>query len=142
MEDLPLKENAWFNLSVPAPHWEKSPSISTYHALDTLLIDSWMRLHRRPAAVAARAYRGSVLAVAPDTYPAPIALLSVLPPLCIELCHRKHEKLVLAVSFNLGVVNDTGLQTLPPRMHYALGSDILFHRCTHPPTYHPPTKLP
>jgi hypothetical protein len=30
MEDLPVMQNKRFNLSIPPPHWENSPSISTY----------------------------------------------------------------------------------------------------------------
>ena len=89
------------------------------------LIDSYMRLHRRRAARGFRAYRGSCLAAAPDTYPSPVALLSVAPPLLMELCHRKHSKLVIAVTFKLTVMNDSGLPTLPPRHGYALGMDVL-----------------
>ena len=78
--------------------------------------DSFMRLHRRAAAHGYRAYRGSVLARPPDGYPLPVCLLSAAPPFLAELCHRKHRKLVLACSFNLIVLNDAGLQTLPPAM--------------------------
>ena len=45
----------------------------------------------------------------PNTHPAPVCLLSVCPPFLVELCHRKHKKLVLAVSFNRCVQNDVGL---------------------------------
>ena len=92
-----------YNLSLPPPHWEASPSISTYFADTHTLLDAYMRLHRREAARGSRAYRGSVLAAAPATYPAPVAMLSAFTPLLMELCHRKHSKLVLAVSFNLTV---------------------------------------
>ena len=121
MEDLPLRHESRYNLSIASPHWETSKSISTYHALDCHLIDSYMRLHRRPAANSSRAYHGSVLAAPPDSYPAPVAMLSVSPPLLIEFCRRKHGKMVLAVSFNLNVMNDAGRQTLPPKMPYAVG---------------------
>ena len=33
MEDLPVQQHHRYNLSLPPPHWEPSPSISTYHAL-------------------------------------------------------------------------------------------------------------
>ena len=126
MEDLPVMKNKRYNLSIPAPHWEDSPSIRTYYALETHLLDSYMRLHRR--APGARAYRGSVLAAPPHTYQAPVNLLSVGPPLLMELCHRKHNKLVLAVSFKLIVMNDMGLLTLPPTHSYAVGMDQIFRR--------------
>lgn len=128
MEDLPVEQNKRYNLSLPPPHWEASRTISTYHALSMPLIDSWMRLHRRRAARQFRAYRGSALAAPPDTYPASVALLTVCPPLLIELCHRQHSKLVLAVSFNLAVHNDQFLQTLPPTMPYAVGMDRLIRQ--------------
>ena len=128
MEDLPLEQNKRYNLSLPPPHWEDSQTISTYHALSMHLIDSWMRLHRRRAARNFRAYRGSALAAPPDTYTASVALLTVCPPLLIELCHRQHHKLVLAVSFNLAVHNDELLQTLPPRMLYVVGMDVLIRQ--------------
>ena len=47
MEDLPLMQNHRYNLSLSSPHWEASPSINTYYALDSHLIDSYFRLHRR-----------------------------------------------------------------------------------------------
>ena len=125
MEDLPLEANRRYNLSLPPPHWESSPSINTYHALDSPLIDSYLRLHRRRAARGYRAYRGSLLATPPDTYPSPVNLLSVAPPFVVELCHRKHSKLVLAVSFNLIVMNDQGLLTLPPVFQYVTGMDAV-----------------
>ena len=37
MEDLPMMPNSRYNLSLPHPHWEASPSISTYYAADTVL---------------------------------------------------------------------------------------------------------
>ena len=49
-----------------------------------------------------------------------------LPPFLAELCHRKHGQLVLAVSFNLCILNDHGLQTPPPTMPYAVGMDAVF----------------
>lgn len=48
----------------------------------------------------------------------------------MELCHRKHSKLVLAVSFNLTVMNDMGLVTIPPKLKYQVGMDTLLKvRC-------------
>eukprot|EP00966_Prymnesium_polylepis_P229454 5309471-Prymnesium_polylepis.1 len=111
MEDLPLAANQRYNGQLDPP-WEPSPSINTYYAQTSTLIDSYFRLHHRPAARGYRGYRGSVLANPPDTHVAPVCLLSVCPPFLAELCHRKHKKLVLAVSFNLSVYNDAGLQTL------------------------------
>ena len=120
MEDLPVNQNQRYNLSLPPPHWEKSPTISTYAAMTCTLIDDFFRLHRRKAARSSRSYRASVLANPPDNYPAPVCLLSVCPPFLAELCHRKHNKLVLAVSFNLCVLNDTGALTPPPTEHNQL----------------------
>ena len=101
--------------------------MSTYHALDTKLLDSYFRMHRRLAGKQHRGwYRGSTLAAPPGTHQAPVNLLSVCPPFLVELCHREHGKLVLEVSFNLSIINDLGLQTLPPKMPYALGMDVLF----------------
>ena len=80
----------------------------------------FFRLHRRKVARSSRSYRASVLANPPDNYPAPVCLLSVCPPFLAELCHRKHNKLVLAVSFNLCVLNDTGALTPPPTEHNQL----------------------
>ena len=125
MEDLPVMQNKRFNMSLPPPHWEDSPSISTYYALDTQLLDAYFRMHRRPATMRGRTYRGSRLARPPDTHAAPVCLLSVCPPFLVELCHRGHGKLVMAVSFNVAVLNDFGLQTLPPSMPYSLGMDVL-----------------
>eukprot|EP00966_Prymnesium_polylepis_P085242 1973628-Prymnesium_polylepis.1 len=44
-----------------------------------------------------------------------------MPPFLVELRHRKHRKLVLAGSFNLGLMNDQGLPILSPRMTFAAG---------------------
>ena len=121
MEDLPLQDGCRYNLSIQAPHWEKSPSISIYHALNTHLLDSYFRLHRRRAARGSRGYRGSVLAAPPDGYPASVVMLSACMPFLVELCHRKFNKLVLSVSFHLATFNDTAFLTPPPRMTYAPG---------------------
>ena len=67
MEDLPVMQNHRYNLSLPPPHWEPSPSISTYHALDLQLLDSYFRMHRRKSAPKRRWYRGSVMAAAPHS---------------------------------------------------------------------------
>lgn len=123
MEDLPVKQHHRFNLSQPAPHWEASPSMSTYHALDSRLLDSFFRLHRRLPA--SRGYRGSLQAPPPDGYSAPVCILTACPPLIVELCHRKHTKLVLAVSFNLVVVNNAGLKTPPASLKYVTGMDVV-----------------
>ena len=133
MEDLPLLRNRRYNASrmaddPTADPWEDSPSINTYSAMDSSLIDSYFRLHRRKAAKSYRAYRGSVLANPPDTHPDPVCVLSACPPFLVELCHRKHQKLVLAVSFNVSVFNDQGLLTLPPAMPYSLGMDVVQER--------------
>jgi hypothetical protein len=127
MEDLPLMPNKRYNQSLPPPHWEESPSISTYSALTNHMIDSYFRLHRRNAARGYRGYRGSALAAAPDTHPAPVCLLTVSPPFLVELCHRRHGKLVLAVSFNLSVLNDQNLPTYSPCVNLAMGMDIIIH---------------
>ena len=130
MEHLPVKQNHRYNLSLPPPHWEPSPSISTYYALDLQLLDSFFRMHRRKSAPKRRWYRGSVMAGAPGTHQWPVCLLSVCPPFLAELCHRDHGKLVLEVSFNLCIFNDMRLLTLPPKMPYALGMDALLEtRC-------------
>ena len=130
MEDLSLMKNRRFNLTLPFPHWEPSPSISTYCALDQRTLDSFFRLHRRRAARGARAYRGSLLAHPPDGYNAAVCLLSATAPFLAELCHRKHGKLVLAVSFNMTVLNDQNHLTLSPSMNFVLGMDtILKERC-------------
>ena len=90
------------------------------------MLDSFFRMHRRTSASNLRWYRGSKLARPPDTHPEPVCLLSVCPPFLAELCHRKHGQLVLAVSFNLCILNDQGLQTPPPTMPYAVGMDAVF----------------
>ena len=92
------------------------------------MIDHFFRLHRRPAAKGYRAYRASLLARPPDTHPAPVCLLSVAPPFLVELCHRKHKKLVLEVSFNLSIYNDLDAQTLSPLMPYETGMDEVLKR--------------
>ena len=127
MEDLPLMPNKRYNLSTPKPHWEDSPTINTYTALDTRLIDSFFRLHRRPAARGLRVYRGSVLLNPPDTYPDPVCQLSAAPPFNVELCHRKHHKLVLAVNFNVCLLNDQNFHTMSPSMPDEEGMDDFLH---------------
>ena len=130
VEDLPLMRDRRYNLSLPPPHWEASPSISTYYAETHTLLDSYMRLHRREAAKGYRGYRGSVLAAAPGTYKSPVAMISACTPLLMELCQRKHSKLVLAVSFNLCVMNDASLLVPPRMMPYSVGMDaVLQRRC-------------
>lgn len=62
MENLPLMANQRYNQSLSPPHWEHSPSISTYWAEDSRMLDSFFRLHRRPAARGRPAYRSSLLA--------------------------------------------------------------------------------
>ena len=114
MEDLPVEQNHRYNNPEQPPltwkpPWEPSKTISTYHALDLHLLDSFFRLHRRKIP---RAYRGSLLAAPPDTHPLPVCLISATTPFLAELCHRKHHKLVLAVSFNLTIHNDLNLQTI------------------------------
>ena len=128
MEDLPLMVNKRCNLSLVAQglsQWEDSPSISTYYADHHHLLDSFFRLHRRPAAHGHRGYRGSVLAAPPHDHPAPTCLISACTPLLIELCHRKHGKLVLVTSFNLHLYNHQGATTMSPAMPYAQGMDVL-----------------
>ena len=39
MEDLPLMANKRYNATLPPPHWEDSPSMNTYYAFTTGLID-------------------------------------------------------------------------------------------------------
>ena len=95
--------------------------MSTYYAMDGPLLDSYFRLHRRDAGCGYRVYRGSLLANPPQGYHAPVCLLSVCPPFLVELCHRKHSKLVLAVSFNLAVLNDKNFLTPPASLKLAVG---------------------
>ena len=44
MEDLPIMQNNRYNVSLPAPHWEPSPSINTYSAFGLKLRDSFFRM--------------------------------------------------------------------------------------------------
>ena len=129
MEDLPVMRNQRYNLSLPSVRWnppgEKSPTISTYYAEDLRPLDGFFRLHRRRAARGYPAYRGSLLLNPLDDHPAPVCQLSAVPPFLAEYCQRKHGKLVLAVSFNVSLLNDQNLQSLPPNFPYALGMDAI-----------------
>ena len=131
MEDLPVARNQRYNLTIPsalwtAPmYWEKSPTISTYHAEDRRTLDSFFRLHRRPATRGYPAYSGSMLLKPPDDYPASVCQISAVPPFLAEYCQRKHQKRVLAVSFYVTILNDQNYQTLSPSFPLELGMDIL-----------------
>ena len=136
MEDLPCRHGKRYNGTIPSAKWtppcpwEDSPSISTYCAEDLRTLDSYARLHRRHRAARGNrgAYRGSVLLKPPDDHPAPVAMLSMLPPFLAEYCQRKHGKLVLACSFNVSSSTSRTCRRCPPPaiFKYEVGMDVIF----------------
>ena len=55
-------------------------------------------------------------------------LLSVIPPLLLEVCHRTGGRVEVVATFKLLVYNDLDAITMPPHFPYATGMDVIFKR--------------
>ena len=96
--------------------WKDSPSISTWYFDRHKPMAKWLKLHRRGLGVACY---GASKAVPPTGgYEASNVVLTLIPPLIMELCERSLNRLVLEVTVNLMTFNDDGVPKLPPAFPY------------------------
>lgn len=106
--------------------WVASRTIDTYWAFDRHTLDHFLRLHKRESLQQFETlYRGSKL-IRPSTRQRASVMLSVCPPLLIEVCHRTGGRTVMVVSFKLFLLNEAGGTTMPPQYQYANGMDAIF----------------
>lgn len=122
MEGLPFRQRQiWQRGS-----WVPSKSIDTFFALDVKTVDTFLQLHRRSCLKHMPGfYRGSRLISPPNSSHRSV-MLSVVPPLLLEVCHRSGQRIEVVVSFKLFVFNDLGAITMPPLFQYAQGMDLIF----------------
>ena len=125
-EGLPLKERmVWDRGS-----WTPSKTIDTYYALEVKEVDKYLRLHRRPCLkhLGDVFFRGSRLITPPGYSKSSLkcVMLSVIPPLLMEVCHRSGNRVEVVVTFKLFVFNDLNAFTMPPLFVYATGMDTIF----------------
>ena len=106
--------------------WIASKSIDTYFATDVKSVDTYFQLHRRACLQHMGGfYRGSRL-ISPPNSAKHSVILSVAPPLLLEVCHRSGKRVEVVVSFKLTVFSDLDALTLPPHFRYATGMDTIF----------------
>lgn len=125
MEGLPFKERMVWDRG----DWSASKSIDTYYALDVSSVDKYLKLHRRECLRHLGGFfRGSRLITPPGNRASTCVMLSVIPPLLLEVCHRTGGRVVVVVSFKLFVYNDLNAITMPPHFVYATGMDEVFRK--------------
>ena len=123
VEALPLKQRQVWEQG----DWVPSKTIDTYYALDVKAVDDYLKLHRRKCLLHLGGFYRSSRVIAPQGKRAPgRVLLSVLPPLLLEVCHRTGKRIEVVASFKLLVLNDLNAITLPPQFAYATGMDVVF----------------
>ena len=125
VETLPLKQRQVWDRGV----WAPSKSIDTYYALCVSSVDKYLQLHRRQALLHLDGfYRGSRLITPPAHRGPKSVLLSVIPPLLLEVCHRTGNRIEVVVTFKLFVYNDLNGITMPPHFTYVTGMDAIFKK--------------
>ena len=113
----------WNGTCTP-PGWEPSPSIDTYAALTQHDVDHYLQLHRRHVSAKKWLFRGSLLTKASKSHASCSIVITVLPPLLIEVCKRSFDRQEVVTTFNLSVLNDAWRLKMPPKFEYPLGFDL------------------
>ena len=127
MEGLPFKQRMVWDRG----DWTASKSIDSYYALDVSRVDNYLKLHRRKCLQHIGGFfRGSRLISPPGNKTSKCVMLSVIPPLLLEVCHRSGGRVVVVVTFKLFVYNDLNAITMPPHFTYATGMDEIFRKRT------------
>eukprot|EP00965_Chrysotila_dentata_P151715 5013708-Pleurochrysis_carterae.AAC.3 len=106
--------------------WKRSSSIDTFYINDKDAVADYLKFETRPAASRLAAFGCSKGVVRRET--GIKVVCSVIPSLIVELCHRSHGRLVLAVTCNLLTFNDQDALDLPPFFNYTEGERASF-RC-------------
>ena len=99
--------------------WARSPSIDSYYIKDMVRMSNWISFESRAVAKHLPVFGSSKGVVVRKEGVKVLATL--IPPFIIELCRRGHDRMVLAVTFNLFTFNDLGGMDLPPGFPYAQG---------------------
>ena len=58
-------------------------------------------------------------------------LVTLIPPLIIEVCQRSHERVIVAVTCNLFTLNDRDGLELPPNFEYSAGEHMHLRDLAH-----------
>ena len=96
--------------------WKPSPSIESFYLDKMTPMARWLRLHTRGLNI--HAY-GSTKPVPPSGgYKESNVVVTIIPPLIMELCERSGGRLILEVTCNLMTLNDQGVHKLPPAFPY------------------------
>ena len=119
--------NARYNIDADNQiEWKVSNAIDSYYISDMGRMSDWVSFQTRDV-VKHLAVFGSSKGVV-DREEGVKVVATLIPPFIIELCRRSHDRLVLAVTFNLFTFNDLGGLDLPPGFPYAQGERMKFRQ--------------
>ena len=107
-----------------AIEWQHSSSIDSYYIDDMSRMSNWISFETRDVAKHLPVF-GSSKGVLVRNEGVKV-LATLIPPFIIELCRRSHDRLVLAVTFNMFTFNDLEGLDLPPGFPYAFGERAKF----------------
>ena len=105
--------------------WIEAKTIDSFYMDNADKMSKWISFETRAASKHLNVFGSSKGVVQRDEGVKVIATL--IPPFIIELCHRPHDRLVLAVTCNLFTFNDLGGLDMPPDFPYAEGERGKFH---------------
>eukprot|EP00965_Chrysotila_dentata_P226475 6195435-Pleurochrysis_carterae.AAC.1 len=109
--------------------WKEPPSISTYYIKDKRVLAHYLAFQTRSVAFGVVAYGSSKGVVVRNE--GVEVMCTLIPPLIVEVCTRRHGRLVLTVSVNLLPYNDHDNMNFPPGFRYAGGERAKFRRLVH-----------
>ena len=100
--------------------WTRTSSIDSFYMGDMTTMSRWVAFETRDMAKHLSVY-GSSKGVVVRQQEGVKVIATLIPPFIIEVCRRSHDRLVLAVTFNLFTFNDRQGLDLPPGFPYAPG---------------------
>lgn len=120
--------NARYNINENGElEWKRANTIDSFFMDDMSRMSEWISLETREASKHLAVF-GSSKGVVVREHHGVRVVATLIPPFIIELCHRAHDRLVLAVTFNLFTFNDRNGLDLPPGFPYARGEREKFRQ--------------
>ena len=96
--------------------WKPTTTITSYYISEVKALAKFLSLHRR--GLGFQGWGATKAVPSSGGYEAANVVISLVPPLIMELCERSHGRLILEVTCNLMTLNDDSVHKLPPGFAY------------------------
>ena len=117
MGEAPCMGNKKYTVNAAGQiEWVASKVITTYYLDSMKPLARWLSLHQRGLGV--HCYGASKTVPPTGGYKEANVVVTLLPPLIMEICERSMGRFVLEVTCNLMTLNDQGIPKLPPNFPY------------------------